>query len=65
MFKAAVAVTLELHDSESPDFGSEKNTERKKHVNIIFTGLSRDLGGGTLFMCFFSPIRNDPRKKNT
>ena len=44
-----------------PSLGSEKNTQRKKHINTIFTGLSGDFGG-TLFMCFFSPTRNEPKK---
>ena len=36
---------------------------KKKYVNKIVTGLSRDWGGGTLFMCFFLPhIRKDPKK---
>ena len=41
---------------------SPKKTHKEKHVNKSFTGLSRDFLGGTLFMCFFAPIRNDPKK---
>ena len=43
------------------------HTQRKRHVNKIFTGLSRDfffLGGGGDLVYVFSPIRND-NKKNT
>ena len=36
--------------------GAEKQT-KKKHINKNFTGLSRDLFGGILFMCLL-PIRN-------
>ena len=28
----------------------------------MFTGLSQDFLGGRLFMCFFSPTRNDPKR---
>ena len=37
---------------------------KKKHVNRMFTGLSRDLGGGgcRFVYVFFSPIRNGPKK---
>ena len=38
--------------------GKRRNPTKKKHVTKFFTGLSRDFPG-TLFMCFFSPMRND------
>ena len=41
----------------------KKKHIRKKYINKMFTGLSRNFEG-ILFMCCFSPIRNDPNKKN-
>ena len=44
-----------VHCPNSPDrgLGSEKHI-KKKHANIIFTGLSRDFGGD--FVSVFSPL---------
>ena len=45
-----------------PEMASNKKTHKeKKHLNKIFTGLSRDFGGDFVYV-FFSPIRNDPKK---
>ena len=41
--------------SSFSDFRSEKNTERKKHVNRIFAGLSRDFGGDFVYVFFSLP----------
>ena len=38
-----------------------KDSERKKHVNKISMGLSRDFGGDFVYV-FFLPLRNDPKK---
>ena len=42
-------------------FWEQKKPTKKKHLNNIFTGLSRN-SLGILFMCFLSPMRNDPPK---
>ena len=39
-----------------------KNNKEQKHINKIFTGLSRDFGENFVYV-FFSPIRNDPKQK--
>ena len=36
---------------DSMAIGSDKN-QKKNHMNRVFTGLSRDLGGWSLFICF-------------
>ena len=41
----------------------EQKTQRKKHINRKFTGLSRDFCGDFVYVLFF-PIRNDPFKKH-
>ena len=38
-----------------------KKPPKKKHINKHFTELSRDFLG-ILFMLFFSPMRNDPKR---
>ena len=43
--------------------GWEWKTNKQKHINTIFAGLSGDFLG-TLLMCVFSPIRNDPKNTN-
>ena len=45
-----------------PRCWERKKHRRKKHINKVLTGLSRDFGGDSV-MCFYSPLRNDP--KNT
>ena len=42
--------------------GSEKKHIKIKTCKQIFTGLSRDFWGDFVYVFFFSPIRNDPKK---
>ena len=49
-----LGMTEEHSDTHELIIWERKNTHKKKHVNKIFTGLSRDFGGG-LCLCVFSP----------
>ena len=43
-------------------FGERKKHIKKKTRKQIFHGIVPGFWGGILFMCFSSPIRNDPKK---
>ena len=46
------------------DVGSEKKHIKTKTRKQNFHGIVPGFWGGIIFMCFFSPILNDPEKKH-